>query len=158
MVMAGIPRTKLVKDTQHTHARTIYSHARCLFSLLYRGSSLSCSVDHQSICIWQQYIRNFPVAKQILSRWYMCIQPVSQTFKSLTNNYYAREILASRRLATNNSLAHTHAYMGTTRARSISRARIHAAAAPPPAGAHSDPRRRTSSTCASPRSTFEISK
>jgi len=126
MVMAGIPRTKLVKDTQHTHARTIYSHARCLYSLLYRGSSLSCSVDHQSICIWQQYIRNFPVAKQILSRcMYMCMQPVSQTFKSLTNNYYARDILASRRLATNNSLAHTHAYMGTTRARSISRTRMH---------------------------------
>jgi hypothetical protein len=84
MVMAGIPRTKLVKDTQHTHARThhIFPCPALLLSLLYRGSSLSCSVDHRTICIWQQYIRNFPVVKQILSRWYMCMQPVSQTFKS----------------------------------------------------------------------------
>ena len=64
------------------------------------------------------------------------MQPVSQIFKSLTNNYYAREILASRWLAANNSLAHTHTYVGTTRARSISRTRMHVGTACAPIHFH----------------------
>ena len=49
MVMAGIPRTKLVKDTQHTHARTIYSHARRLFSLF----SIVALLSHAQLIINQ---------------------------------------------------------------------------------------------------------